>query len=72
MIGQIGYWIELSFWQLVVRLLNEARPLSSKISKARSLIAVQPTPRFLRDTRLIALSGWAIGLALGFTLAIFL
>ena len=72
MIGQISYWIELSFWQLVVRFLSQARPLSVKINKARSLITMQPTPRFLRDIRLIALSGWAIGLALGFTLANFL
>ena len=71
MIGQISYWIELSFWQIVVRLLSQARPLSAKINKARSLIMIQPTPRFLRDTRLIALSGWAIGLVIGFSLAIF-
>jgi hypothetical protein len=71
MIGQIGYWIELSFWQLAVRFLSEARPLSAKISKARSLVAAQPAPRFLRDTRLIALGGWLIGLILGFTLAVF-
>jgi hypothetical protein len=72
MIGQISYWIELSFWQLVVRFLSQARPLSVKINKARSLITMQPTPRFMRDIRFIALSGWAIGLALGFTLANFL
>lgn len=72
MIGQIGYWIELSFWQLVVRLLTEARPLSAKLNKARSLVAAQPMPRFLRDSKMIALSGWLLGLLLGFLLAFWL
>lgn len=69
MIAQIGNWIELSFWQLIVRMLSQARPLSGRIQAAKQVIAAQPLPRPLRSGWLIAIAGWALGLVVGFVFA---
>lgn len=70
MVARIGEWIELSFWQLLVRVLSGARPLSHGLAKAQQSIEAQPLTRFLPNGWFIALSGWLLGLALGIALAI--
>jgi len=82
MLVQIGNWIELNFWQLAVQALSKARPLSSRALRAvhgfeakvsagnPHSIETQPLLRAFRNPRLIALSGWLLGLILGFLFAI--
>lgn len=79
MIGQrISGWLELSFWQLVVRSLTLARVFTreavvrtqqarqSKLVKSVPPIRVAPTFSFQLAT---AVAGWGLGLALGYLIA---
>lgn len=72
---QIGNWIELNFWQLAARALSTARPLSARALraahglKAQYSIEARPLPRVFRSQWLIALSGWLLGLVLGYLYA---
>ncbi len=75
MFATISNWIELNFWQLAVQALSKARPLSSRALRAahgfevQRSIEAQPLLRALRNPRVIALSGWLLGLILGFLFA---
>lgn len=82
MIATISNWIELNFWQLAVQALSKARPLSARALRVahgfeakvsagnlRSIEA-QPLLRAIRNPRILALSGWLLGLILGFLFAI--
>lgn len=64
-----GQWIELGFWRLAVKLLSGARPFSGLISKAATYVEAHPLPRRLPIDGIVALAGWACGLALGYLLA---
>lgn len=66
---RVADWIELGFWQLVVKLLSGARPFSGLISKAAIYVEEHPLPRRWPLDGLVALLGWACGLALGLWLA---
>lgn len=63
--ARISEWVELSFWQLAVRVLTRARPLSHGISHTREIVEGQPLTRFMPNGWLIAGAGWVIGLAVG-------
>jgi len=69
MVMRIGSWIELSFWQLAVRVLSGIRPLSHSMSQAKTMLEAQPLTRFLPQGWVLALSGWMLGLVLGIALA---
>ncbi|MEX2162359.1 MAG: hypothetical protein WD751_10665 [Anaerolineales bacterium] len=69
MVARFGEWIELSFWQTVVRILSTARPLSHGLIQAKTLVEAQPAMAFLPQGWVIAVSGWALGLVLGIGLA---
>jgi hypothetical protein len=65
MVSRISAWVELSFWQLAVRVLSTARPLSHGIAHTRELIERQPATRFMPRGWVIAGAGWLLGLAAG-------
>jgi hypothetical protein len=69
MVMRIGSWIELSFWQLVVRVLSGVRPLSHGLARAKDVIEDQPLTRFMPNGWLLALNGWVFGLVLGILMA---
>ena len=65
MIARFGEWIELSFWQMAVRLLSGLRPLGHGLAQAKASQETQPAIAFLPKGWVIALSGWLLGLMLG-------
>lgn len=69
MVARIGEWIELSFWQVVVRLLSGARPFSHGIQKVQHLLSTRPIERIFNNGWLIAGAGWVIGLILGIVIS---
>lgn len=69
MVARIGQWIELSFWQAVVRVLSGARPLSHGLQKIQHSIAAQPFGRIFSNGWMLAATGWLLGLILGIWLA---
>jgi hypothetical protein len=69
MVSRISAWVELSFWQLAVRVLSTARPLSHRIAHTREIIERQPATRFMPHGWVIAGAGWLLGLAAGLWLA---
>lgn len=70
MVARIGALIELSFWQLAVRVLSGVRPVRHGLSKTKTAIEALPAVRFLPNGWVLAASGWVLGLALGISLAI--
>ncbi|HKY79006.1 MAG TPA: hypothetical protein VJ182_03340, partial [Anaerolineales bacterium] len=52
MVTRIGAWIELSFWQMAVRVLSGVRPLSRGMAQAKTALDAEPLTRFLPN-------GWA-------------
>lgn len=71
MIGErISNWLELGFWQLTVRLLTVARPISLRlISRARRASQKQVAlPDQVLDF-ITAIAGWLIGLLIGLLVA---
>ena len=82
MFATISNWIELNFWQLAVQALSKARPVSLRALRAAHgfevkvsagnphSIEAQPLLRAIRNPRSIALSGWLLGLILGFLFAV--
>jgi hypothetical protein len=69
MVARIGEWIELSFWQMAVRVLSGARPFSHGLQKVQHSIALRPIARVFANGWLIAGAGWVIGLILGIMIA---
>lgn len=69
MAARISEWIELSFWQVVVRILSGERPLSHGLHKIQQSVAVQPIARIISSGWSIAAMGWILGLILGILLA---
>ncbi len=67
--ARIGEWVELSFWQLAVRVLSTARPISHGLNNARELVESQPVTRFMPNGWVIAAAGWIVGLAAALWLA---
>lgn len=65
MVARISEWIELSFWQVVVRVLSGARPLSHGLQKVQQSAAVQPIAKIISNGWAIAGLGWILGLILG-------
>jgi hypothetical protein len=85
MLAQIGQWLELNFWQLAVLALSKTRPLSSRALRAthsiyahsietQHSVEVRPLARAFASVRAgnpyaIAISGWLLGLVLGFVIS---
>jgi hypothetical protein len=69
MVARIGEWIELSFWQIAVRILSGARPLSHGLHKVQQAVASQPIFRIFSKGWLIAGAGWIVGLIFGIMIA---
>lgn len=69
MVTRVGAWIELSFWQLVVRVLSGVRPFSHGMAQTKTALEAQPLTSFLPNGWVLAISGWLLGLAVGLTLA---
>ena len=65
MVARIGEWIELSLWQVAVRVLSGARPFSHGFHKIQHFIAARPTVRVMANGWVLAASGWVLGLILG-------
>jgi hypothetical protein len=69
MTARFAQWIELGFWQIVVRVLSGVRPLSHGMQHVQHSIAARPIGRFLAKGWVIAGAGWLIGLVLGILIA---
>ena len=75
MIGQVSNWLELNFWQLAAHAMSKSPPLSARLLgaaqdfKARHSIEALPLQRAVRPQWLIPLSGWLLGLVLGYWFA---
>lgn len=65
MVARIGEWIELSFWQIAVRVLSGARPFSHSLQKIQHSLSTRPFWLILTNGWLIAATGWVLGLILG-------
>ena len=77
MIGQVGNWLELSFWQLAAQVMSKARPLSGRVLRAAKLfkekplsIEARPLRPAVRPQWMVALSGWLLGMVLGYLIAV--
>ncbi len=69
MVARISEWIELSFWQVAVRVLSGARPLSHGFQKVQHSIAMRPIGKIFSNGWAIAAAGWILGLILGIWMA---
>lgn len=69
MVTRIGEWIELSFWQIAVRVLSGARPFSHGLHKVQHSVAKRAAGRLVSNIWVICGAGWLIGLLLGIWLA---
>lgn len=69
MVARISTWIELSFWQMVVRLLSGIRPLRSRMTQAKTALETQSLTQLLPNGWVIALAGWLLGLVVGLAFA---
>jgi hypothetical protein len=69
MVARISTWIDLSFWQMVVRLLSGIRPLRSGMTQAKTALETQSLTQFLPNGWVIAIAGWLLGLVLGLAVA---
>ena len=69
MTARFAQWIELGFWQIVVRVLSGVRPLSHGMQYIQHSIASRPFGQFLAKGWVIAGAGWLIGLVLGILIA---
>jgi hypothetical protein len=69
MVARISEWIELSFWQVVVRVLSGARPISHGLHKVQQSAAMRPIAKIISNGWAIAAMGWILGLILGISLA---
>ena len=65
MVARISTWIELSFWQMVVRVLSGIRPLRYGMAQAKTALETQPLTHFLPNGWVIASAGWLFGLVFG-------
>jgi hypothetical protein len=65
MVARIGEWIELSFWQIAVRVLSGARPLSHGWQKIQHSIETRPIGRVFSNGWVIAGAGWVLGMIIG-------
>jgi hypothetical protein len=69
MVTRVSAWIELSFWQLAVRVLSGVRPLRHGMAQAKTVLEAQPMTQFLPKGWVLAISGWLLGLVVGLALA---
>lgn len=69
MVTRISAWIELSFWQLAVRVLSGVQPLRHGMAQAKPALEAQPMTQFLPNGWVLAISGWLLGLVVGLALA---
>lgn len=69
MVGRLSEWIELSFWQIAVRVLSSARPFSHGLQKVQQSAVMQPIRGLLSRGWAIAAAGWTLGLILGIWIA---
>jgi len=69
MVARISEWIELSFWQIVVRVLSGARPFSHGLQKIQESSAMQPIRDVVSHVWVIAGAGWILGLIIGIWIA---
>jgi len=69
MVSRISEWIELSFWQVAVRVLSGARPFSHSLQKVQESTATQTIRSVLAREWTIAAAGWILGLILGIWIA---
>jgi hypothetical protein len=67
--ARLSEWFELSFWQIAVRVLTTARPLSHGLAHTRELIEGQPATQFLPHGWVTAGAGWLLGLVVGLWMA---
>lgn len=71
---RVGYWFELGFWLLMVRLLSRARLLAlsprfaTLTREIESLRAAQARQSSFRQELFTALAGWVFGLLAGLLL----
>lgn len=72
---QLGYWFELGFWMLMVRLLSRARLLAlsprfaTLAQEFEGLRQAQVRQRSFRQDLASALAGWLCGLLIGVLLS---
>lgn len=69
MVARISEWIELSFWQIAVRILSGARPLSHRLQKFQDSTATQAIRSIFARGWTIAATGWILGLIIGIWVA---
>jgi hypothetical protein len=72
MVARISEWIELSFWQVVVRVLSGARPIGHGLQKIQHSSVLQPIAKIFSNGWAIAAIGWVIGLIAGIWIAIWI
>jgi hypothetical protein len=68
--GRVGRWVEFRFWQMVVRGLSLLRPVHKRLAAhriEREALSQAKTQAFV-PTLFTALTGWGVGLLLGFML----
>jgi hypothetical protein len=69
MVSRVGSWLELSFWQVAVRALTAARPLSHGLTQTREALEQNALTGSMPRGWIIAISGWVLGLLGGLWLA---